>query len=80
MHIMCLFGPNILQGVREVSGPVNSSDSCRHEVPHVHKFEIYSEIPCSVSTESRSIYFIVKDSLSYFIDSTKKGRHHEHQI
>ena len=41
-----------------------------HEVPH--EFEIYSEIPCSVSTESRSFYFIVKDSLSYFIDSTEK--------
>ena len=54
------------------SGSVWASEfmRLRHEVPH--KFEIYSEIPCSVSTESGSIYFIVKDSLSYFIDSTEK--------
>ena len=53
------------------SGSVWASEfmRLRHEVPH--KFEIYSEIPCLVSTESRSIYFIVKDSLSY-IDSTEK--------
>ena len=54
------------------SGSVWASElmKFRHEVPH--KFEICSEIPCSVSTESRSIYFMVKDSLSYFTDPTEK--------
>ena len=54
------------------SGSVWASEfmRLRHEVPY--KFEIYSEIPCSLSTESRNIYFIVKYSLSYFIDSTEK--------
>ena len=54
------------------SGSVWASEfmGLKHEVPH--KFEIYSEIPCSVSTENRSIYLIVKDSLSFFIDSTEK--------
>ena len=64
--------PKFFQGS---SGRTWASEFIHIRIEAPHKFEVHSDDSCSVpetSKTSRSIYITIKDSLSYYMDSSHK--------